>query len=315
MCALEYPAYFSNSRITIDGHIDEEAWQTANLIKGLYQLDLNEGLPSAKYSEVHIIFGESSLYIAAILNDDPALVEKSLGRRYEYNNADWFLVSVDSRYSRKEAFTYGVNAAGIHLDGQLRKNLTDDGSLVKALDISWNAIWYSATSTNSEGWIAEIEIPYSMLRFTGNENQTWGIHFTRRIARLGEVSEWPLVPKMERSNFVAQFGQLTNIQRIAPGNNIHIHPYLLAGLNYTEISDGVSDHRYRSYFNFGSDLKLGFGSGIMLDATITPDFGQVLPDPAVINLTTFETTYYHNQRFSYIDWPNIGDIMPSFLNS
>ena len=47
----------------------------------------------------------------------------------------------------------------------------------------------------------------------------------------------------------------------------------------------------------GADLKYLLTSNITLDATINPDFGQVDLDPAVINLTAFETYFPEKRPF------------------
>jgi len=48
----------------------------------------------------------------------------------------------------------------------------------------------------------------------------------------------------------------------------------------------------------GGDLKLGITPNVTLDATVNPDFGQVEADPAVVNLTAFETFFAERRRSS-----------------
>src|SRR5205809_5958044 len=45
----------------------------------------------------------------------------------------------------------------------------------------------------------------------------------------------------------------------------------------------------------GGDLKYRVASNLTLDATVNPDFGQVEADPAVLNLSAFET-FFREQR-------------------
>ena len=47
----------------------------------------------------------------------------------------------------------------------------------------------------------------------------------------------------------------------------------------------------------GVDLSYGLGAAFTLDATINPDFGQVEADPAVINLSAFETFFEERRPF------------------
>lgn len=206
-----HPATRIDGPINIDGDLDENTWQRAEPITGFRQFEPSEGAPASQRSEVRILYGEGNIYVGAILYDEnPSGIEQTLGRRDDYNRADWFLFSVDSYFNRRNAYTFGVNAAGVQFDA-LRDGTGGGGPGPPGMDPSWDAVWESAVQVTEQGWIVEMRIPNSMLRFPNVESQTWGIHFARRIPRLGEESEWPLVPRAERTNLVAQFGRLTNI--------------------------------------------------------------------------------------------------------
>lgn len=47
----------------------------------------------------------------------------------------------------------------------------------------------------------------------------------------------------------------------------------------------------------GLDVKYNLSSNFTLDATFNPDFGQVEADPAVVNLTAFETSFPEKRPF------------------
>ncbi len=295
-------AIMTDSPLIVDGNLNEAAWQKSSAVSDFIQIEPYEGKVSARKTEVRILFGRDDLYIGAIMYDNEKDIENNLGRRDEYNRADWFMVSIDSYFNRKTAYTFAVNAAGVQLDGQQDDNkklsITDVDPLLPAgLDVSWDAIWFSEVRITDNGWIAEIRIPYSMLRYSRNELQTWGIHYTRRIPRLGEVSEWPYIPRNERTNLVSGYGRITGIKGIEPRRNIQVKPYVLAGLDLFENENvpGKTDHRAK--YDAGGDIKIGIGPNVMLDATISPDFGQVEADPAVLNLTAFETFFAEKRPF------------------
>jgi hypothetical protein len=291
------PAVTAGSQIVIDGRPDEEAWQNAPVIDNFIQLQPAEGQPATRKTEVRILFGEDNLYISAVMYDDPEGIENTLGRRDELNRADWFIISIDSYFNRRSAYTFGVNAAGVQLDGQQAGIIMHNPALPAGLDPSWNAIWFSAVSLYSDGWSAEMRVPYSMLRFPDVGTQTWGIHITRRVPRLGEISEWPYIPVTERSNLVARYGQITNIQGIGPRRNIQFRPYALTGIDIFENPDSPGTGSYKTRQDIGGDIKFGLGSNMMLDVTVNPDFGQVEADPAVLNLTAFETFFAEKRPF------------------
>src|SRR5204863_3810061 len=61
--------------------------------------------------------------------------------------------------------------------------------------------------------------------------------------------------------------------------------------------DPANPFNKRTGARAGSDLKLGLGPNLTLDATVNPDFGQVEADPAVVNLTAFETVFDERRPF------------------
>ena len=290
-------ASFAEGEIAIDGRLDEPAWRAAEKATRFRQFQPLEGAPATQPTEVQILYGTNSIYIGALLrDDDPDRIQRTLGRRDEYMQADWFAVSIDSHLDRRTAYVFGVNAGGVEYDA-LRTEGDSGRGPGGGGDASWNAIWDSDVRVTSEGWTVEMEIPYSMLRFSRAAEQVWGIHFSREIPRLGEESEWPHVPRTERTNFVARFGHIYGISGVEPRQNVEITPYTLSRLQTEEDPARAGRLEGHAGFDAGADLKLGLGSDVTLNATINPDFGQVESDPAELNLTAFETFFPEKRPF------------------
>lgn len=175
--------------VSLDGRLDEAAWQQAEAVSAFTQFEPIEGAPATQRTDVRVIYDTDNLYVGAVLYDEnPAEIEPALGRRDEYNRADWFLVSIDSYFDKRTAYTFGLNAAGVQFDAiqtsSRRSGGDGGGNAPPGMDPSWDAIWYARERLTPEGWVVEMRIPYSMLRFSDAASQTWGIHFTRRIPRL-----------------------------------------------------------------------------------------------------------------------------------
>jgi len=295
-------ALATDSPIIVDGYLNESVWSESPVVTDFIQFEPEEGKPSARRTEVMILFGKDNLFVGARMYDNPENIEANLGRRDEYNRADWFMVSIDSYFNGRTAYTFAINAAGVQFDGQQDDNKKlsvreADPLLPAGLDPSWDAIWFSDVSITEEGWSAELRIPYSMLRYSRNDLQNWGIHFRRRIPRLGEVSEWPYIPRNARTNLVSGYGRIMEIKGLDPRRNIQVRPYVLAGLDIfeNETRPGRADRKMK--YDAGGDIKLGLGPNVMLDVTLSPDFGQVEADPAVLNLTAFETFFAEKRPF------------------
>ncbi len=276
--------------ISIDGVLNEESWTLAAAATDFIQFEPVEGGDPSQKTEVRILYGNNSVYIGAHLFDtSPDEIWSTLGRRDEFNRADWFFISIDSYLNRKSAYTFGVNAAGIQRDGVTTRELNS----------SWDAVWDSSVRVTADGWIAELRIPYSMLRFSSDDIQSWGLNFTRIIPRTGETLEWVMIPRTDRQGgVVSRYGELRGLSSLRPRRNIQVTPYSVSQVLTEEgdpgqrLSTGNSD--------FGADLKIGLSSNVILDATVNPDFGQVDSDPAELNLTAFET-FFREQRPFFVE--------------
>ncbi|MCY4234486.1 MAG: DUF5916 domain-containing protein [Bacteroidetes bacterium] len=289
-CVLS--ATYVTQEIQIDGVLNEPAWLDAAVATGFTQYSPTEGAPATQKTEVRILYGKSQVFISAFMRDsEPESIRRNLGRRDAYNQADWFIASIDSYFDRKTAYNFAVNAAGVQADGIYTGNRRFGGGF--DFDTSWDAVWDSDVRQTAEGWIVEMRIPLTMLRFSDSANQRWGINFRRIIPRLGEISDWVLIPRADRSSgTVAQYGILEGIVEIRPRRNIQVSPYTVGNAlrDSEESTSSVTA-------DIGADLKIGLSSNVTLDATINPDFGQVEADPAELNLTAFETFFPERRPF------------------
>ncbi|MBN4052069.1 T9SS type A sorting domain-containing protein [Cytophagaceae bacterium AH-315-L13] len=159
----------------------------------------------------------------------------------------------------------------------------------------WDAVWQSKVSIVENGWVAELKIPYSAIRFSDQLEQTWGINFIRIIRRYREKSSWNLFD-LSVDGFVNQFGELNGIEDIKSPIRLSVMPYLSAYMEHYPFNiEGKSNLSYS--FNGGMDLKYGLSESFTLDMTIVPDFGQVRSDNEVLNLSPFEVKYDENRQF------------------
>ncbi len=285
-----------NHGVRLDGRLTEPDWQQAPAATDFRQTEPVEGDAPSFPTAVRVLYGPDALYIGAMLYDpEPHRIRRLLSRRDQFNQADWFSVAIDSYFDRKTAYVFAVNAAGVLADGILS---TGGGPRMRGggPDLSWDAVWEAAVAVVDSGWSVEMRIPYAMLRFPRAEVQTWGILFRRDIARLSEVDEWPFIPRNIRtSGVVAYFARLENLRGLRPGRNLQITPYVVS--NGTRLQQGNGRINAELDANTGLDLKLGLTSNIILDLTVNPDFGQVEVDPAVLNLTAFETVFEERRPF------------------
>ncbi len=289
----------ATTSIEIDGRLREAAWQTAQPATGFIQLEPTEGAPASERTEVRIVFDDRALYIAATLYDSGP-VSTRLGRRdADLPDSDWFAVALDSHHDHLTAYRFAVNPSGVQRDEVMSGSNTFRG------DDSWEPVWNSATTVTDSGWVVEMRIPFSQLRFSRAEVQTWGIQLERRIIRKQEHSVFSYTPRRQRGG-VPRYGHLSGIDGLqsGAGKPLEVLPYMVGRADYRAVERNANvsfgnPFRDGSAMNagFGVDLKYRPSSNLTLDATVNPDFGQVELDPAVINLTAFETRFDEKRPF------------------
>jgi len=288
----------ANGPISIDGVLEETAWQEEGY-SDFIQSDPTDGAQPTEKTKVWVAYDEKSLYVAARLYDSqPELITSRLGRRDDFVDSDWFIFAVDPYYDRRSGYQFAVNPAGSIVDWTLLNDEWDDST--------WDGVWEGKALIDEEGWTVEIRIPYNQLRFPKKDEYVWGVNFRRVIKRKNEKIGFVWVPK-EDSGYVSRFAKLLGIQDIRPGRLIEFLPYSVVQAQYSPEESGNPFETGNKYLgNTGFDLKIGLKSNLTLDTTLNPDFGQVEVDPAVINLSDFET-YFSEKRPFFIESSNIFD--------
>ena len=272
----------------IDGRLDDAAWTLAPVINTFTQRDPDEGVPVSELTEVRIAYDNEALYVAARLHDRSPVTSR-LGRRdMSTSSSDWFRISLDSYHDRRTAFRFEVNPAGVRRDAAVLGS--GDG------DMAWDPVWDAAATTDSGGWTAEMRVPFSQLRFTEADEQTWGLQLERLIDRRQELSIFSFTPKSEQSG-VPEYGDLAGLRGLRPGRRLELIPYVLSQGRFADTPSNpfVGDHDLDA--NAGVDARYRITSNLTLSATANPDFGQVEVDPAIINLTAFETRFDEKRPF------------------
>jgi len=268
---------------TLDGRLDDEAWKQAVPTGGFRQIDPEEGAAASESTVVRIVYDDAAIYVGARLYDDaPGRILHRLGRRDDNSQSDMFYVDFDSYHDHRTAFEFAVNPAGVKLD-----DITSNDFFFG--DRSWEPVWEVATAVDSLGWVVEMRIPFSQLRFPQRRDQLWGVQFFRWVLRKSEMSQLAFVPKTE-TGYASRFAHLVGLQDIPSPRRLEVLPYTVARGTFDAAhptSDPFDDGS-RYFGGAGMDVKYGVTSNLTLDATINPDFGQVEQDPAFVNLSAFE---------------------------
>jgi len=275
--------------VRIDGRLDEVAWQAATPVTDFRQFDPNEGQPVSERTEARILIDDGAIYVGMRLYDrEPRKIQSQLARRDEPIEGDLVEVTFDSYHDHLSAFVFRVTPAGARRDAAVASSGPPDNS--------WDAVWEGSATVDSLGWSAEFRIPLSQLRYDPNQS-TWGLQLGRKIARKGEVAFFAFTPKTEQQG-VNRYGHLTGLGRLPSPRRLELVPYALAKNENPGVARNDPFRKRNDVVpGAGLDLKYGLTSNFTIDATFNPDFGQVEVDPAVVNLSAFETFFPERRPF------------------
>ncbi|HEV3051330.1 MAG TPA: DUF5916 domain-containing protein, partial [Longimicrobium sp.] len=251
----------------------------------------NEGQPATQRTEVRFAYDDGALYVGARMYDSlgAAGVSRQLTRRDAEVESDWIQLVFDTYHDHAGRTVLQVNPSGVKYDA---------GQASPSADPSWDPVWEVETNVDSLGWTAEMRIPWSQLRFSSGVEQTWGVQIWRYVQRLNEMSMWSFWGKQEAGG-PPRFGHLSGMRIERRPRGLEIMPYALARASYITPSEPGSPFQDEQEYDtrIGADIRALVGSSLTLSATINPDFGQVEQDPAVVNLSAFESFFSEKRPF------------------
>jgi len=279
--------------ITLDGRLDEDIWQQAAPATGLRQYQPHEGASASFPTEVRILFDERALYIGARMSQ-PGGVTAPLARRDQLldasgDNGSFNSLTTDKLIVRLDPYHNHLDNAWFEVNPSGSRGEQFNG------DPSWDPVWQVETQVDSQGWTAEMRIPFSQLRFSPDSTQTWGLQIWRYIDGLNEQNMWSFRPR-DAASGPAFYGHLEGLAIPRQPRQLEVLPYAVTGSRFQRPARGDPYGESREVrFEVGGDIKYLLTTNLTLDATVNPDFGQVEVDPSVLNLSAFET-YYDEKR-------------------
>ena len=283
-------AVYTQAKITIDGEMDEPAWQMARPATDFVQRAPAEGQPASRPSVVRLLYDKEFLYVGAYLYDDrpDLIVVNDITRDSGAGRQDSFGVVLDTFRDRRNGYNLSISPRGSKRDTQFFNEGQD-------VNRNWDVVWHVETRIQEDGWTAEYAIPFKSLRFSRDEEQIWGIQFYRAIRRINESDSWMPIPSRFRnySQRISYAGDLYGLEGVQPGKNLKIKPYVLGEVNRFS-SRG---QRTEGDLDGGVDIKYGLTSGLTLDLTVNTDFSQVEADTQQVNLSRFPLFFPEKREF------------------
>ena len=267
----------------IDGVLDDAAWENAMEAKDFTQFRPTMGVAEKDFQKtvVKMTYDNDAIYIAAYLYDKPELIMKQVTSRDNFGQNDFFLVVLNPNNDAQNDTELVVFPTGTQADAIATPSNGED--------FGWNAVWDSAVKIVDDGWIVEMKIPYAVLRFSNQEEPTWGLQFHRQFRQTREQYTWnPL--DITKGNIGLYHGELKGSKDIEPPTRLSFYPFASSLIN-------TFDGKTTDDYSLGLDVKYGISENFTLDMTLIPDFSQAGFDNRTLNLGPFEQTFSEQRQF------------------
>jgi hypothetical protein len=279
-------ALYTEEKINFDGELTENFWQEAMKISNFTQREQNTGEPATEKTNVAIVFATNTLYIGFWgFDDEPdKLVAQKMKRDFRWGTDDNFEIIISTFNDNRNGYLFVINPNGARADVLI----SNEG---EGFNKSWNGIWDVKTTVTEEGWFAEIQIPFSTLKFKKGDDLIWGINFERNIRRKNEQVLWQGWSRIYEIEKISQAGKLVGLHDIKAKSKIELLPYVAGGVEKLEDED--VDGR----FKVGGDVNIDLTPTVRLNLTANTDFAQVESDRARINFSRFSLFFPEKRQF------------------
>ena len=278
--------------VVLDGRLDEESWNKADVIEKFLQRDPEEGMPASERTEVRVLYDQENLYFGVRCFESRAdgILATELRRDNDFANDDSFAVILDTFHDHRNAFLFRINPRGTQCDALI----TEEG---RDINVSWDEKWEVETSIDEEGWSAEIQIPLNSIRFASSsgEEMTFGVDFERIIRRKNEFTYWNNFSRDFNLHEVSQAGHLRGIAETKSNKlGLRIKPYISGRIN----TQGAEQRNTVFLGDVGlENLKYSITSGLTLDATLNTDFAETEVDDQIINFGRVPVFFPEKREF------------------
>jgi hypothetical protein len=269
---------------TIDGRLDDAAWQAASSAQGARQLAPQRGEPATEDTQFYIVYDRNNLYVGFRCYDsEPEKVINRLGRRGDIFPSDWISFYIDPHHDHRTGYTFATTPGGIQSDGYRYDDTNSDRN--------WRGIWWVESHIDDKGWTAEFKIPFANFRFPEGQDQVWGFDIERLNKRKNEWTVWKQMTQAGVYTRMSDLGHAVGFSDIESGKLFEVTPYTLGGAAKTSGQDTDGQGA------IGLDLQYNLTPALKANLTVNPDFAQVEADQVEINLTRFPTRFPEKRPF------------------
>ena len=275
----------------IEDFLDGNPRTLAVEVRGFLQREPHDGSVVSQPTAAYLAFDDSNLFVTFVCYDNPLATRAHMTKREDIEGDDTVAVYLDTFHDRHRAYVFESNPLGIQRDAIVTEGEED-------ADYNFDTVWDSEGRLTSFGFVVQFSIPFKSLRFSGSKVQEWGIALGRNIPRNNEESYWPYITSKVQG-LVQQMATLEGLERISPGRNVQLTPYITAS-NSRFLATGpglTTSNDVRG----GVDGKVILKDALTFDFTANPDFSQVESDDPQVTVNQRYEVYFPEKRPFFLD--------------
>ena len=264
----------------IDGRIDESVWDNATVVDDFHQIDPLEYQAGSSPTRILIFYDQDALYIAAQMPQTLEIVANNLRQGQEFWGDDIFAVIIDTFNDKRNGYRFQLNPNGVRMEA-IYENTT-------STNWNWNGIWRGAATADGNGWSAEMAIPFKTLSFNP-DNDTWGINFTRDIARIDELTGWV---SRNRTTNPSIAGVAVGFSDLQLGRGLDVVPSVVISGHKASGASGIDEN-----YDASLDLYYKLTPSLNTSLTVNTDFSATEVDDRQVEFTRFSLFFPEKRGF------------------
>ena len=283
-----------------------EGETAARMVKvtGFRQRNPHDGQPASQPTEAYLGYDEKNLYVVFVCFDDPAKVRARMSRREDIFSDDNVEIMLDTFHDKRRAYAFQTNPLGVQWDA-IWTEVPHEDSLgnISNFDSSFDTVWSSRGKLTSQGYVVWMSIPFKSLRFSPQDQQTWGFILYRGILRENEDDFWPEISRRVEGR-LGQAAAGSGLEGISPGRNMQFIPYgVLRSFHALDTRDFAMPtfNNRTAEFRGGLDSKFIIHDNLVLDVTANPDFSQIESDEPQITVNQRFEVFFPEKRPFFLE--------------
>ncbi len=284
--------------IRIDGVLDDPAWGEALKIDVNNEMEPGRNVPAPVTTLCYLAYDKDNLYAGFRANDpDPSAIRATLTDRDGAFRDDFVGLILDTFNDERRGYELFVNPLGVQMDLALNEMANPEE------DPAWDAIWDSAGRIDEHGYVVEMAIPFTSLRFQRSQGeQTWGIGPFRSHKRslLHQIASTWMDP--DNGCFVCQEPKVTGFAGVEPGRNLELDPTATGQRTdrRRDFPDGGIEQGNEEG-DLGLTARWGVTPNLTLSGAVNPDFSQVEADAVELDVDTQFALFFPEKRPFFLE--------------